>query len=92
MRPAAISGATHTFSAPKGWDESVSGPCADLDVRRTDDICESAWRPTAEELAALNAGGVVVLSIMGGQPPVMLSVEYTEAETMSPATAAAGDA
>ena len=31
---------------------------------------ESAWEPTPDELALLNAGGTVVLRIIGWQPPV----------------------
>jgi hypothetical protein len=36
---------------------------------------ESAWEPTPEELAHLNAGGSVILRVLGGQPPVALYVE-----------------
>lgn len=77
MRPAVIAGATKIFSKPKDWDEERDGKCVDLHVRINPEqrTCESAWKPSAEELAALNAGGVVVLSVVGGQPPVMLSVE-----------------
>jgi hypothetical protein len=35
----------------------------------------SAWEPTPAELAILKAGGHVVLTVFGGQPPVMLTVE-----------------
>ena len=37
----------------------------------------SAWEPTPAELAVLVAGGHVVLSVVGGQPPVSLDVEIT---------------
>ncbi len=30
--------------------------------------CESAWEPTPEELALLNAGASIVLRVYGGQP------------------------
>lgn len=77
MTPAVIANWTKVFGKPKDWDEEKLGRCVDLHVRIKPEqrTCESAWRPSAEELAALNAGGVVVLSVVGGQPPVMLSVE-----------------
>lgn len=57
------------------------GPVADLEVRREPaDIGSyvniSAWKPSAEELATLNSGGVVVLHVFGTQhPPVWVGVE-----------------
>ena len=44
--------------------------------------CQSAWEPTPRELAILNAGGSVILSIIGGQPPVMLGAEATTPASM----------
>jgi hypothetical protein len=39
-----------------------------------DPAMQSMWRPDADELAALNAGGVVVLNVLGrGHPPVHLT-------------------
>lgn len=71
-----ISGANLYLGAPKDWDEEKDGSCHGLAVRRVEDnVFQSAWEPTPAELAALNAGGLVVLSVVGGQPPVMLSVE-----------------
>jgi hypothetical protein len=36
---------------------------------------QSLWRPDADQLAELNAGGVVVLNILGtSHPPVLLDV------------------
>jgi hypothetical protein len=74
MTPTRISGHTHTFSAPDGWDESAHGPCIDLSVRKDGETYQSTWRPTPEELATLNDGGVVVLCVAGSQPPCWLSV------------------
>lgn len=75
MIPARISGATRWLGAPPGWTPDTSGPCGHLAVR--DGIAgdlpvmESAWEPTPDELAALNAGGKVYLRIIGqGHPPV----------------------
>ena len=74
MIPARIAGATHWLGAPKGWEREVNGPCTHLAVRQVGDVWESAWEPTPAELAALNAGAKVVLRVVGGQPPVMLTV------------------
>jgi hypothetical protein len=54
--------------------------CNDLDIREDKAgiyyIQNSAWKPTPEELTALNAGNPVILSVYGrGHPPVRLSVE-----------------
>lgn len=35
----------------------------------------SCWKPSDEELAVLNAGGCICLHVVGGQPPVALSVQ-----------------
>lgn len=82
MNPARIEGANVCFKRPAG---SRADQCVDLFVRReviaVGDPPEewiglsSAWTPTAEELAALNAGAAIILTIMGTQqPPVSLHV------------------
>lgn len=76
MIPRHISNATTKFSAPPDWNEERDGPCLDLWVRIVDgNCCESAWEPSPEELAILNAGGSIVLRVVGGQPPVWLTAE-----------------
>jgi hypothetical protein len=67
------------LGAPQGWDQKEL-PCNALPITRTE--CEgmpavvSFWRPTAEELAALNEGAAVALWVIGRtMPPVSLSVE-----------------
>lgn len=75
MIPARISGATHHLGAPKGW-KPEDGNCCHLAVRVVDgNVWQSAWEPTPAEIAAISAGAKIVLSVVGGQPPVMLSVE-----------------
>jgi hypothetical protein len=65
---------TRRIGAPIGWDQSQV-PCDALAV--TDQVVEgepvmvSFWRPTAEELAQLAAGGTVSLWIYGSQHPVV---------------------
>lgn len=69
-----IADANIRFGKPADWDTVHSDRnCCDLWVRGNGDgTYESAWEPTPDELAALNAGGSIVLRIMGGQPPVLL--------------------
>ncbi|WP_194720810.1 hypothetical protein [Noviherbaspirillum malthae] len=69
------------LGAPAGWDQKQL-PCSALPVTRTDwdgvPAVLSFWKPTAEELAALNAGGSVVLWVAGQtMPPVALTVDAT---------------
>jgi hypothetical protein len=64
------------FGAPKGWDQDKDGPCGALPVRiepwgpanRRNHI--STWRPSPEELAILNNGGYVEVSLLDLQPPM----------------------
>ncbi len=85
MIPKRIRGTTRVLGQPKDWDESKDGKCAGLAVRiepRGDGVqCVSAWEPTPTELQILNAGGHVILTVVGGQPPVNLSVEALSIET-----------
>jgi hypothetical protein len=73
-------GATHNFGAPSNWDEKLDGPCNALPIRagvhgdRKLLTYTSAWRPTAEELAALIAGAVVEVELVGQQPPMIVRV------------------
>lgn len=83
-----IQGATRVLGAPVNWDEAADGPCFGLPIL---DIpaapptgpdqpgnaaqMASAWEPTPEELAALNAGAPVILFVIGGvHPPVYVGV------------------
>lgn len=85
MIPKRIAGANAYPGAPAGWNPKKDGECGHLAVRvtrRGDQIayCESAWEPTPVELAALNAGGSVVLRVVGWQVPVALYVEPAPVE------------
>lgn len=67
------------LGAPQGWDQGAL-PCSALPITRSDvdgfACVNSYWRPTAEELAVLNDGGSVVLSVLGTtMPPVAVSVD-----------------
>ena len=76
-----IANATRELGPPRTWNERENGSCTRLVVRDVgDSIVQSAWEPTPAGLAALNAGGRVVLSVWGGQPPVSLGVEMPSGE------------
>lgn len=86
MIPRRIAGANHWLGAPKGWKPEADGNCGHLAIRtcagdpRHDGraYCESAWEPTPKELEQLNAGGSIILRIIGWQSPVALYVEKAE--------------
>lgn len=78
MTPRNIKNATHAMCAPKNWDAASNGECDVLYVRKWLNTFESAWYPTAEELALLNAGEPVILTTFGFQPPVSLNVREEE--------------
>src|ERR1017187_5188741 len=84
MIPRRISGAKHWLGAPAGWKPDADGDCGHLairihgDPRRGDGWVESAWEPTPAELEQLNAGGSIILRIIGWQPPVAVYVEKAE--------------
>ncbi|MBT2326103.1 hypothetical protein J7E62_27620 [Variovorax paradoxus] len=82
MRPTQHPSNNRVLGAPAGWDQSEL-PCGALAI--TDTVVDgmphvvSFWRPTAEELATLNAGGTVALWIVGRtMPPAALCVEATK--------------
>lgn len=79
-----IQGCTRTIGRSQGYyglplrdiviNDTVTGP--------NTPAMETAWLPTPEELAALNAGAPIILRVCGtGHPPVMI---YT-GEPPSPA-------
>lgn len=62
---------TISLSPPKDWNAAAT-----IVARRdAPNIMSSAWLPTPAEREALNNGGVVVLTVWGGHPAVLLSVE-----------------
>ena len=64
-----IEGANLDLGKPADWDDAKGVACGET-------ILSSAWFPTPDELALLNAGRPVYLHIFGrGHPPVSLTVE-----------------
>lgn len=67
------------LGAPEGWDQSVLSVGA-MPITRTEvngvPAVASYWKPSADELAQLNAGGSVALWVLGPTtPPVAVEVE-----------------
>ena len=67
MKPVRFDGMNCIFKAPG---------CEDLPTLKTEQdgtvAVTSVWRPSAEDLEILNAGGCICLNVHGGQPPVAL--------------------
>ena len=79
MHAIEISNATRNLGKPIDWDDERDGPCGSLAIRDTRlngaPCMLSAWQPSPEELAALNAGAKIYLHVIGGiHPPVAISV------------------
>ena len=85
MIPCRISNATRYLGAPAGWQPEDDGPCghlaiADITNDHGHNTMVSMWEPTPAELALLNAGAKVSLSIIGtAHPPVWVWVQPPEA-------------
>lgn len=82
MRPTQHPSNNRVLGAPTGWDQADL-PCGAIAI--TDVVLDGGqpavmtfWRPSADELATLNAGGLVSLAIFGKtMPPVSIQVEPT---------------
>lgn len=83
MNPVQFKGQTRLLGAPAG---TPPGECESLPIKLTalpgttyGGHIQSYWKPDSGELAALNAGAHVRLTIHGGaHPPVWLDVERCE--------------
>lgn len=76
MNPAPHPSATRRFGAPADWSVENNGECGTLEIADVVGaggvpFMESLWRPEPEEIAALNAGGAVILGISGQVHPVV---------------------
>ena len=72
-----ILGATRTIGKSQGYlGLSVRDTVVNCTVNGDETPCmETAWEPTPDELARLNAGAPVILRILGTvHPPVMIDV------------------
>lgn len=72
MIPTKFPGVTQYLGAPPGWDhDSDLGECMPLPIMRDENGFTSMWVPDSDELAALNAGAAVQLTIMAPVHPVV---------------------
>lgn len=78
MSPYHFTGQERVLEAPETYDHDALGECVGLPVLFTKRGVVSVWKPSPDELATLLRGGGVVLEVLGGQPPVMLSVTGPE--------------
>ncbi len=74
-----LPGMNRELAPPGGWDVEKHGECLPLpvfaEVRNGGMMLTSAWKPSAEELEALNRGCAVALTIFGTMhPPIVVGV------------------
>lgn len=69
MNPTHIKGANRVFNPPSDWDSATDGECASLPVLDTGRFFQSAWLPDPQEIACMQAGAPVVVTIWGRQFP-----------------------
>lgn len=63
-------------------DEYLNLPIVDAPMKNGANVMLSLWRPTPEELQAINDGACVTLGIVGRQhPPVMIFVDTDGSES-----------
>jgi hypothetical protein len=80
------------LGAPPNWDQSKDGRCEALPAYRDDGGLDgytthtSFWLPSAEDLARLNAGEPIALTIYGNTHPVV-SVHMAHSVTKEHITA-----
>ena len=73
MIAARINGTTNVLTAPRGWNEERTAAATRWPYASRAPHSPAAWELTPAELETLKAGGSVVLTVFGGQPPVMLT-------------------
>lgn len=81
MIPTKFPGVTNYLGAPPGWNpDGELGECMPLPVMHDEHGFTSLWIPDSDELAALNAGAGVQLTIMANAHPVV-SVQVSNVPT-----------
>ena len=74
MNPIRVPG-DRLFGKPENWNEARDGYCGLLPVFVSKGCCLSVWKFSEAERARIAGGANVVLSVVGGQPPVNMTVE-----------------
>ena len=83
MRPVIFKGYEIALNAPRDWKPSRDGECSALPIRFSEygghRCMLSYWKPTPEELKALNEGYSLCLGVVGAvHPPVFMMVQRVE--------------
>ena len=74
MNPVTFKGMTNILQGTPQLEAATKTEIAPLPVCRVENAIISCWKPSADELKVLNAGGVVTLAIFSGsQPPVAVN-------------------
>lgn len=75
MNPTHIPNANRQLGPPRDWDAERNGPCEVLELLDTGEFFQSAWVPDSQELACIQAGAPVVVTVWGRQhPPIGVAV------------------
>lgn len=82
MQIARITGTTRTIGKAQGY---IGLPLRDVVFDDGTPAMLTAWTPTPDELAALNAGANVILTVLGtAHPPVLLTVGIPPSDPFHP--------
>lgn len=82
MKPADFPESNRKFGPPPGMSESqvqtIDAYMGKIDRGPLEgaEMVVTAWQPDADDLARLNAGGVVYLSFIGGLPPHCAATQF----------------
>ena len=85
MSPHKFPEANHRFGPPEDMTESQVATIPAFVGETRVGSCDGspcvvvAWKPDARELAALNEGAPIFLTVLGGLPPHFLSTNFQEA-------------
>lgn len=85
MTPAVPPVYTTVFRAPENMDDSQVGKIAAYHAKVVggnldgSDFVVTAWKPSPEDLKALNEGGMIFLSMLNGLLPHFLTTNFNEA-------------
>lgn len=75
MNPTHIPNANRRLGPPRDWDEARNGPCEVLELLDTGEFFQSAWVPDSQEVACIQAGAPVVVTVWGrSHPPIAVAV------------------
>jgi len=85
MKPTGFKEANCVFGPPEGFEESQVVPIHAYQAQLAGGSCDgapvviTAWLPSDDELAELNAGAPVYLTFLGGLPAHMATTSFKQA-------------